>query len=210
MLRGLAPHAGLAGAWEATEQPKQAPPAHPPPADVHRALEALLTGRAAGPWVPVLAAARSPAVARSVDLLDLYSAFCATVGTPSGQPRAMPGNIEALSAQGMCDRRTGGAAGRVQRGNRSVCIGCGAALCIGPAGPVPPPFCAHAGASGQTGWIAFLMPCTLLVVNDSLHSGRGKGTGAHICPSTACGCAVALATLQGVDLPGGSTALLKH
>ncbi len=54
------------------------------------------------------------------------------------------------------------------------------------------------------------MPCTLLLVIDSMHSGWGKGTGAHTCPSTACGCAVALATLQGVDLPGGSTPLLKH
>lgn len=54
------------------------------------------------------------------------------------------------------------------------------------------------------------MPCTLLMVTDSVHSGWGESTGAHICPNTACGCAMALATLQGVDLPGGSPSLLKH
>jgi hypothetical protein len=54
----------------------------PPPADVHCALEALLAGRDAAPWTPALAAARSPVVARTADLLDFYGAYAATAGAP--------------------------------------------------------------------------------------------------------------------------------
>lgn len=72
---GEAAGASVAAPPEAAQGPERAPPP-----DVHRALQALLAGRAAGGWVPALAAARSPAVPRTVDLLDLYSGLAATAG----------------------------------------------------------------------------------------------------------------------------------
>ncbi len=70
------------GVEDGARQARPASAALPPPADVHRALEALLAGRDAAPWTPALAAARSPVVARTADLLDLYSAYAATAGAP--------------------------------------------------------------------------------------------------------------------------------
>ncbi len=48
------------------------------PADIHRALHAMLAGRSARASMPLLAAKRARCVQRSGDLADLYGIFCDT------------------------------------------------------------------------------------------------------------------------------------
>ncbi|KAK9819157.1 hypothetical protein WJX81_007920 [Elliptochloris bilobata] len=96
-LRDLGPagEAGSCGTATPTQQLGQAP-VRPPPANVHRALEALLAGRAVSEWVPALAAARSSAVARTVDLLDLYSVLSATAGQCAELLAGLPGDADGI------------------------------------------------------------------------------------------------------------------